>query len=456
MKKLLALALAMVMILGLAACGGKSSGGAEPQQPAASTPAPAASTPAPAPADSGAKAASGSVYWLNFKPELDETAQALAKTYTEKTGVPVKVVTAASGTYQQTLTAEIDKSNPPTLFVIGNSAGVRDWGEYALDLTGTAIANELNTDGFNLYDEDGRLVSIGYCYECYGIIVNPDLIEKAGHSMDELKNFEGLKAVAEDIHANAATLGFDAFSASDMDDSSSWRFTGHMANLEYVYEEREAGAVWTECPPTITGNYMDNYKNLFDLCINNSTVAPNTLATGGHDAENEFKTGKAAFFVNGSWEYAAVSGDVPNATMIPYYCGVEGEEKAGLNCGTENCWAVNADGSKEDQQATIDFMVWLVSDPEAAALMVEQLGVLPYKNAPASSNGFLNDANNYSANGCYVMDWATNYQPNVDTYRAGLVSALNAYCADQSDANWAAVRTAFVDGWAAQYKAANG
>ena len=452
MKKFLAIILAMTMVMALVACGGNNSSSND----SASAPAESTDTGAAPAEDAGTTTAAGSVYWLNFKPELDETAQKLAGMYTEKTGVPVKVVTAASGTYQQTLTAEIDKSNPPTLFVIGNSAGVKDWGEYAMDLTGTAIANELNTDAYNLYDEDGRLVSIGYCYECYGIIVNPDLIEKAGHSMDELKNFEGLKAVAEDIHARAAELGFDAFSASDMDDSSSWRFTGHMANLEYVYEEREAGAVWTECPATITGNYMDNYKNLFDLCINNSTVEPSTLATGGHDAENEFKTGKAAFFVNGSWEYAAVSGDVPNATMIPYYCGVAGEEKAGLNCGTENCWAVNADVSAEDQQATIDFMVWLVSDPEAAALMVEQLGILPYKNAPASTNGFLNDAARYTADGCYVMDWATNYQPNVDTYRAGLVAALNQYCADQSAANWDAVKTAFVDGWAAQYKAANG
>ena len=397
----------------------------------------------------------GSVYWLNFKPELDETLQQLAKTYTEQTGVNVKVVTAASGTYKQTLTSEMDKGkDAPTLFVIGNQAGVKEWGEYALDLTGTAIADELNTDAYNLYDEDGKLVSIGYCYECYGIIVNPDLIEKAGHSMDEIKNFEGLKAVAEDIHARAAELGFDAFSSSDMDGSSSWRFTGHMANLEYYYEERDAGG-WTECPAELSGAYMENFKNLYDLCINNSLTAPTDLATGGPDAEAEVKDGKAAFFVNGSWEYAAVSEAVPNATMIPYYCGVEGEEKAGLNCGTENCWAVNSEVSEANQKATIDFMVWLVTDPDASAAMVEQLGIMPYKSAVESSNGFLNDAAKYTADGCYVMDWATNYQPNVDDYRAALVSALNQYNADQSDANWEQVKTAFVDGWAVQYKAAN-
>ena len=216
MKKLFAMLLALVMVLSFAACGNEPEG-----------------------------EATGSVYWLNFKPESDEVLKDLAAKYTEETGVPVEILTAASGTYNETLTAEMDKSNAPTIFVVSPN-GVPTWGDYCLDLTDTAIANELATDAYNVYDEDGKLVSIGYCYECYGIIVNPTLIEKAGYKMDDLKNFEGLKKVAEDIHKRAKELGFDAFSASDMDGSSSWRFTGHMANLEYYYESRDAGG-WKEC-----------------------------------------------------------------------------------------------------------------------------------------------------------------------------------------------------------------
>jgi len=397
----------------------------------------------------------GSVYWLNFKPESDEVLQQVAAMYTEETGVEVKVVTAASGTYNQTLIAEMEKSEAPTLFVIGNQNAVKEWKDYALNLKDTAIANELNTDAYNLYDEDGNLVSIGYCYECYGIIVNPDLIEAAGYKMDDIKNFDGLKKVAEDIHKRADELGFDAFSASDMDSSSSWRFTGHMANLEYYYESVDSPDAWKECPAEIKGTYMENFKNLYDLCINNSLTDPKELATGGHDAANQFKTKKAAFYVNGSWEYGSVAEAIPNATMIPYYCGVEGEEKAGLNCGTENCWAINSKASEADQKATMDFMVWAVTDPEASRLLVDTFGVMPYKNAAESTNGFLAAANQYTADGCYVMPWVTNFQPNVDAYRAALVSALNEYNADQTDANWQKVVTAFVDGWAVQYKEAN-
>ena len=396
----------------------------------------------------------GSVYWLNFKPESDTVLQEIAAMYKEETGVDVKVVTAASGTYNQTLLAEMEKSEAPTMFVIGNSNAVKEWKDYALNLKDTPIAKELNTDAYNLYDDAGNLVSIGYCYECYGIIVNPDLIKAAGHTMDEIKNFAGLKAVAEDIHKRAAELGFDAFSATDMDDSSSWRFTGHMANLEYYYESRDAGG-WDSCPESIKGTYMQNFKNLYDLCINNSMTPAKDLATGGHDPKNQFIEKKAAFFVNGSWEYGDIAKAIPNATMIPYYCGVEGEEKAGLNCGTENCWAINSKASEADQKATMDFMVWCVTDPEASRKLVDSFGIMPYKSAAESTNGFLAAAAQYTADGCYVMPWVTNYQPNVDAYRAALVSALNKYNADQTDANWEEVKTAFVDGWAYQYKEAN-
>ena len=227
-----------------------------------------------------------------------------------------------------------------------------------------------------------------------------------------------------------------------------------MANLEYYYESRDAGG-WKECPAEIKGTYMENFKNLYDLCINNSLTPAKELATGGHDAQNQFKTGKAAFYVNGSWEYSAVAEAVPNATMIPYYAGVKGEEKAGLNCGTENYWAINSKVSEADQKATMDFMVWCVTNEEASRKLVDTFGVMPYKSAAESTNGFLAAANKYSADGCYVMDWATNYQPNVDEYRKALVSALNAYNADQTEANWAKVKTAFVDGWAYQYEQIN-
>ncbi len=396
----------------------------------------------------------GSVYWLNFKPESDAVLQEVAAAYTAETGVPVKVVTAASGTYNETLTAEMDKSNPPTLFVVGNQGAVDSWGEFCLDLRGTPIEAELSTDAYNLYDKDGKLCSIGYTYECFGIIVNKALLAKAGYSVDDIKDFASLKAIAEDIHARSKTLGFDAFTSAGMDGSSSWRFSGHLANVALYYESRDNGG-WKSTPATISGKYLPNFRNIWDLYINNSAYAPNTLATGGYDAEAEFGKGQAVFYQNGNWEYDPLTtkyGMNPaDLAMIPFYAGVPGEEKAGLNCGTEGCWAINAEAAQADIDATMDFMVWMVTSETGTKLLAQTFGAIPYKKAAPSNNVFLDQANEYNKKGCYVMTWAFNYTPAVDDWRAGVVSAMNQYDNAPSDATWKGVETAFVQGWANHY-----
>ncbi len=346
----------------------------------------------------------------------------------------------------------MDKSNAPTLFVVGNTSSVETWGDYCYDLSGTAVYEELNTDAFTLYKDNGEVASIGYCYECYGIIVNKTLLAEAGYSVDDITDFDSLKAVAEDIHARADELGFDAFTSSGMDSSSSWRFSGHLANLALYFESVDAGG-WTETPSTVTGEYIDYFKNVWDLYINNSAYDATTLATAGYDAETEFINGEAVFYQNGSWEYSAISaawGD-DEITMIPIYCGSDIDSNMGLCSGTENCWAVNANASEEDIQATLDFMYWCVTSDEGLEVFMDQFGVIPYKAAPDSSNVFLTAANDLANAGKTTITWAFNYTPNVEEWRSGLVAAMNLY--DAGTGSWDDVVTAFVEGWATQYAA---
>ena len=141
--------------------------------------------------------------------------------------------------------------------------------------------------------------------------------------------------------------------------------------MSLFYEGRDDG--WKEAPAEIKGTYLDNFKNVWDLYINNSKYDKKTLATGGYDAEAEFKKGEAVFYQNGTWEYDALKKSISDddMQMIPIYCGVEGEEKAGLCSGTENCWAVNAKASKADQKATLEFMKWLVTSKEGTKVIME-------------------------------------------------------------------------------------
>lgn len=401
----------------------------------------------------GKKNSKGSVYYLNFKPEADAAWQKIAADYTALTGVDVTIVTAAAGTYAETLIAEMDKSKMPTLFQCGNQAGLDTWGDYCLDLRGTAVYNEMTTDEFNLLGENGEVKAIGYCYECFGIIVNKALLREAGYEITDITSFESLKSIAEDITSRSKELGFSAFSSAGLDGSSSWRFSGHLANMPLFYELRDDNI--TSQPATITGKYLDNFKNIWDLYINNSTTDKSSLTTKtGDESLAEFGEGRAVFYQNGSWEYSNLTekyGMNPDDLgMIPIYIGVDGEENAALACGTENCWAVNSKASEADISATLDFMYWVVTSDEGTQMMAEQLGPIPFKQAKESKNVFLNDANRLLSEGKYIVTWAFNYTPNVDNWRAGLVAALTQYTV--GNGSWNDVVTAFVNGWANEYK----
>ena len=281
----------------------------------------------------------GSVYYLNFKPEVDETWKELAAKYTEETGVPVTISTAASNTYEETLMSEISKSNPPTLFQVNGPVGLANWKDYCLDLTDSDLIGELTSQDFAL-TEDGVVYGIGYVIESYGIITNKALLMKAGYTVEDIQSFADLKKVAEDITARKDELGFAAFASTGMESSSDWRFKTHLANLPIYFEYQDEGITSTDA---IKGTYLDNYKDIFDLYINNSTCDPAELSSKtGADAESEFINGEAVFFQNGSWEYPNLTADGAftddDLAMIPIYIGVGDDANQGLCTGCENYW----------------------------------------------------------------------------------------------------------------------
>lgn len=448
MKKALAIVLALALALSLAACGG--SGSSTPAStPAASTPdAGGASTPA-------ADGASGKVYYLNFKPEQDEQWQALAESYTAQTGVPVTVVTAASGQYETTLMAEMGKSDAPTLFQVNGPVGLANWKDYCYDLTGSQIVGELTNADFALKDGDA-IAGVAYVIETYGLIVNTKLLGDAGYTTDDIKSFADLKKVADDIQARKDELGVKgAFTSAGMDGSSDWRFKTHLANLPIYFEYQADGINTTDA---IKGSFLDNYRQMWDLYITDATCAGAELsAKTGDDAVAEFTNGEAVFYQNGTWAYGDVKslGD-ENLAMIPLYVGAGDEAKQGLCTGTENYWCVNKEAAPEDIQATLDFIYWCVSSDEGTTAMANEMGfVIPFKNAKESDNLFVKQDAEMTAAGMTPVSWNFTTMPS-EEWKNGVGSALTVYAADPTDDNWAGVVTAFVDGWASERALAAG
>lgn len=421
-KSIISIALAATMIAGCSSASGTSATGSDSK---------------------------GRVYYLNFKPEADEYWQDLAKEYTEETGVPVTVLTAASGEYEKTLKSEMAKSEVPTLFQVNGPVGLASWKDYCADLSGTDVDNELTNKAYELKDGD-KVAGIGYVTEAYGLITNNALLKKAGYDASEITSFDKLKEVAEDITARKDELGFSAFTSAGMDGSSDWRFKTHLANLPIYYEYQADGV---DNKDELSGKYLDNYKAVWDLYINNSTIDPSQLSTAtGDQSEAEFVDEKAVFFQNGTWEYDAVKaiGD-ENIAYLPIYFGVD-DENEGICMGTENYWCVNTQASEADQKATLDFMYWCVTSDKGVEAMTsgDKMGFnIPFNKNPESTNVLFKLAN---ANTATPVSWNFTTMPS-ENWKNDLGQALTVYAADQTDSNWKNVVSAFVDNWKVEKEA---
>ena len=479
-KRFMALGLTAAMAASmLAGCGGSSAASTATSaaassatsmaaSTAASTASKAASTAASKASSAAASAAAstssdgGKVYYLNFKPEQADQWTALAAEYTKETGVNVTVTTAASGTYETTLKSEMAKSEAPTLFQVNGPVGLATWNDYCADLSGSAIDKDLSSKDFELKDSSGAVKGIAYVIETYGIIYNKAILKKycamdgaVVKSADEINSFAKLKAVADDIQAKKDDLGVQgAFTSAGFDSSSDWRFKTHLANLPIYYEYKADGINNTKA---IKGTYLDNFKNIFDLYITDSTCDPSLLSSKtGEDANAEFATGEAVFYQNGTWAYNDIKGnDVADEDlgMLPIYIGTDGEEKQGLCTGSENYWCVNSKASAADQKATLAFLQWVVeSDAGRKSLATDMGFVTPFSTFSdyLPANPLVIAANDYNKDHTPVS-WNFTTMPS-ETWKNNLGSAMLEYA--QGTGKWDAVKTAFVDGWAKEAAAA--
>ena len=414
--------------------------------------------------DSSSSDGKGKVYYLNFKPEANDAWQALAKKYTKKTGVEVKVQTAASGTYEQTLKSEIAKSEAPTLFQVNGPVGYQNWKSYTADMSDTEPYKELIYQSVALKDGD-KVVGVPYAMETYGIIYNKDILNKyiatdgaKIKSVDDIDNFDTLKAVADDMQAKKDELGIKgAFTSAGFDSSSDWRFKTHLANLPLYYEFKQDKI--TEQPETIKGTYLPQYKQIFDLYLKDSTTEPTQLSSKtGDDATSEFSLGEAAFYQNGTWAWSDLNKNGMKADslgMLPIYIGVKGEEKQGLATGSENYWCINDKASDADKKATKDFLKWVITDKDGIESISSDMGLTtPFKTFSdvKSDNPLTQAAVEDQNSGKTAVSWNFTMMPS-EEWKNKLGSALLEYA--QGTGDWNAVKTAFVDGWKTEYDAAH-
>ncbi|MBO5731030.1 MAG: carbohydrate ABC transporter substrate-binding protein, partial [Treponema sp.] len=342
----------------------------------------------------GGKEKAQEIYFLNFKPEIADVyeAKVIPAFQAENPGYKLKVVTAASGTYEQTLKSEQAKSNPPVIFQTNGPVGLEGSRNDAAPLDDTNFY-KLLADKSMALKLDGKVAAIPYAVEGYGIIYNNAIMNKyfalpnkavAINSAEEIKDFATLKAVVEDMQKNIDALGIKGvFASTSMAAGNQWRWQTHTVNVPLYYEFLKKAP---ETSPVLTGlaaetldfTYNKNFKDLMDLYTNNSLTAKTLLGSKSvDDSMAEFALGQCAMVQNGNWAAAQILGTPGNKVasadikFLPLYMGIDGEMNAGLCVGTENYLCINKNASAEAQAAADVFLTWLFSSPTGKKLVSE-------------------------------------------------------------------------------------
>lgn len=414
--------------------------------------------------DEGSADGEGKVYFLNWKPEAEEAYKQIVQEYEQETGVKVKLATAAAGTYEQTLKSEISKSEAPTLIQVNGPVGLKSWQKYTADLTDWKLAKELNDPDLALKGEDGKIYGIPAAVEGYGIIYNDAIMQKyfalpgaKAASMDEIKDFAKLKEVVEDMQAKKADLGIDGvFASTSLASGEDWRWQTHLSNIPMYYEFQDAGVTDMDAPEF---KYNEEFKNIFDLYLNNSTVDPKlTPSKNVSDSMAEFAQGKAAMVQNGNWGWSQVKDEAGNTVqeqdikMLPIYTGHAGESEQGLAVGTEAFMAINAKASEADQKATMDFVEWLFLSDAGKKHVVNDLGFIApfssYTDADLPNDPLAKEvAASMSSTDTKIVPWIFQTYPS-QKFKNDFGQALAQYAIGES--SWDDVVTIFKDSWQAE------
>ena len=410
-----------------------------------------------------------SIYFLNFKPEIAEVYEKIAKDYEAETGIKVKVNTAAAGTYETTLKSEIAKKDAPTIFQINGPVGFQNWKDYSADLKDSELYSHLTDKSLAVTEGEG-VYGVPYAVEGYGIIYNNAIMDKyfaltdratTVASMAEINNFATLKAVVEDMQARKADLGIEGvFASTSMAAGEQWRWQTHLANLPLYYEFKDNTAFDNTVLAGLAANeiefkYAENYKNVYDLYTNNSCVEKGLLgAKTVNDSMADFALGKAAMVQNGNWAWSQISsvdGNTVNENDIkfmPIYTGVAGEETQGLCVGTENYFAINSQVSEAKQQASMDFLNWLFTSDTGKAYVTNDLGFIApfdsFTDAEKPSDPLSKEVLAWMEKDTTSVVWTFAAFPSED-FKNAFGDALLEYV--QGGMEWDQVVTVVTDSW---------
>lgn len=379
-------------------------------------------------------------YIFNGKTENAKAMEAICQEYEKEKGVKVKVFSLGTTELMETLRAEMNSSEMPTIFSC-NADTLREWkeGGFVQDLN--TIDNAEFKEFINTIPESMRLVGessesygVPYNIEGYGLIADTRMIcdlfglENSDQFVADYKKatypefqelFKAVDAFIKenktgDVALNGTTYTLAAEKTEltaklngviSVAAAEKWTYGNHFSNypLNTVFEsfnavksatDEQIESLRTPLEKSIRDiEFLTNYAAGPNGGLSRNAEFINSTITGYDQAVQTFADSKSLFIKQGNWVYATIDKVAPevakNLTMLPMKVSfaqedikVEGLTVEKFNASipefVPSYYNINAKVSEEEQKAAADFLVWLNTSERGKEVITKDFAFVPF------------------------------------------------------------------------------
>jgi len=309
------------------------------------------------------------------KVEIGSVMEEYAKGYTERTGVPVKVITGGgSQDYNTVLKAEMASGREPDIFVIEGVSGYELWKDKIADQSDAEWTKTCTAP----YVVDGKIVGFPVAQEGYGLAYNKDILDKAGIDPATLTNYDAYAAAFEKLDSMKAELGLDMVVSmvAGTTNNMTWVTGLHNFNvyLSVGLERGDDTIINKLLQGEVDAERFHQYCQYVALLFKYSD--PEMLLNGNQETQMvAFTSGKAAFYHQGNWmdpTIAQAGGIGFTAAYAPH--AFLKEDTDGILTDAASWYVVNSKGNVDE---AIAYLNALCGTEEGKEYMVDKAGMIP-------------------------------------------------------------------------------
>lgn len=390
------------------------------------------------------------------KIEANDGYKKLIKEYEEKhPNVEINLEAVTGNDTAATLKAKM-QSDPPTIFAVGGFNDLKDYGDVMEDVSDLDIMKHALSGTTDMFTKDGKIYAVPLYMEGYGFVINKQMFEDAGVSVDSMMNFDGMKkgfdTLKKKIDDGEMKDKYPNLEAvMEYPTKELWIAGDHDVNVALTHDFETANDAYGA--DTLPGTGFEDYKKMVDFQAGYTTNADNTANLNSVDYTASLEGGLAiervACIKQGNWVAPAVEttdAEVLNKLdMIPY--SVPGYSDGKYFVGVSGYWAIHSKSTDEQKKVAKDFINWMLTDSEAQKILVEDCKFIPpYDNfgdikATDPLSQRIMDANK---SGNTMNGWVYSGAPNTWSQQVAGVE-VQKYLAGEAD--WDEVTKTCIDQW---------